>query len=309
MKIVFMGTPEFAVPSLKRLYADGHEIAGVFTQPDKPRNRGMKLSACPVKECAITHGTPVFQPSSLKGEEALETLRGLAPELIVVAAYGKLLPPSVLELPRCGCVNVHSSLLPKYRGAAPIHWAVLSGEKETGVTIMYMAEALDAGDIITAVKTPIGPEETSEELHDRLMLLGAEALGGAVRAIGEGTASRTPQDEAKSCYAPMLSRELSPMDWNRPAAALHNQVRGLLPWPAASAALGGRRFKLFRAAVGGDTREPAGTVVAAGTAGIGVACGDGRILQITELQAEGGKRMGAAEYLRGHPIAPGVRAE
>jgi len=303
MRIVFMGTPEFAVPSLKRLMEDGHDIAGVFTQPDKPKNRGMKLTASPVKMLAQAHGLPVYQPASLKTDEAFELLNSLAPELIVVAAYGKILPKRILDCPRLGCINVHSSLLPRYRGAAPINWAILNGERETGVTIMYMAEGLDTGDIISQRGTPIDPDETAENLHDRLAGLGAELLGETVWSIEEGTAKRTPQDDAASCYAPMLSRELSPIDFTRSARQIHDQVRGLIPWPAASAELGGETFKIFAVEETGECSEKsAGTVLGADKKGINVACGDGRVLRILELQAPGKKRMRAVDYLRGHPL-------
>ena len=229
MRIVFMGTPEFAVPSLRQLIADGHEIVCVLTQPDKPKNRGMKLMPSPVKVVAMEHQIEVYQPVTLKSGEALERLSALKPELIVVAAYGKILPKEILDLPRLGCINVHSSLLPRYRGAAPINWAILNGETETGVTIMYMAEGLDTGDIISQRATAIDPDETVEALHDRLALLGAELLGETVAAIGAGTAQRVPQNDAESCYAPMLSRQLSPIDFSRSAHEIHNQVRGLIP--------------------------------------------------------------------------------
>ena len=217
MTILFMGTPDFAVPSLEALIAAGHTICGVFTQPDRPKNRGMKLQAPPVKRIALAHDIPVFQPVTLKDGTALEEIRQLSPELIVVAAYGRLLPREILELPAKGCINVHSSLLPKYRGAAPINWAVLNGEEETGVTIMYMAQELDAGDIIAQASTPIDPEETVESVHDRLAGLGARLLVQTVSRLEAGTAERTPQDGERATYAPMLSRELSPIDWTRPA--------------------------------------------------------------------------------------------
>ena len=306
MRILFMGTPDFAVASLRRLVEDGHEICGVFTQPDKPKNRGMKLTFSPVKEYALTQNLPVYQPVTMKDGSALETCRQLAPELIVVAAYGRILPEELLQVPPYGSINVHSSVLPKYRGAAPINWAILNGEQETGVTIMYMAKELDAGDIIHCLKTPIDPEETAQELTERLALLGAQALAETVELLQTGKAVRTPQDHSAQTYAPMLSKALSPMDWNRPALALHNQVRGLIPWPCASTVLGGKQVKVFRTELGGKTAAAPGTVVAAGKQGIEVACGDGQILRITQLQAEGGKRMAAADYLRGHSVQVGV---
>ena len=306
MKILFMGTPEFAVPSLNALLGAGHTVCGVFTQPDKPKNRGMKLLPSPVKVCALSHEIPVFQPAKMRDGEALGYLRELDPELIVVAAYGKILPSEILDYPARGCINVHSSLLPKYRGAAPIHWAVLNGDSETGVTIMHMAHDLDAGDIIAQAATPIDSDETVVALHDRLAVLGAELLVNVVADIAAGTATRTPQEHGKATLAPMLSRELSPMDWSRPARALHNQVRGLVPWPAAVTELGGNRCKVFSASVLGATTSAApGTILAAGKEGIQVACGEGTVLRIDELQADGGKRMKAADYLRGHPIPVG----
>lgn len=304
MRIIFMGTPDFAVPSLQRLIEDGHEIAAVYTQPDKPKNRGMKLQPTPVKVLAQAHGIPVFQPVSLKSDDSVyREIAAKSPELIVVAAYGKLLPKSILDCPRLGCINVHSSLLPKYRGAAPINWAVLNGEDHTGVTIMYMAEGLDTGDIISQRETPIDPDESVETLHDRLALMGAELLSETVSAIGRGTAERIPQDDRGSCYASMLSRELSPIDFHKPARQIHNQIRGLLPWPATTAELCGVSFKIFSSQVTGEhsDREP-GTVLGADKQGILVVCGDGGILRIVELQAPGKKRMRAVDYLNGHPL-------
>ena len=303
MKILFMGTPEFAVPSLNALLGAGHTVCGVFTQPDKPKNRGMKLLPSPVKVCALSHEIPVFQPAKMRDGEALGYLRELDPELIVVAAYGKILPSEILDYPVKGCINVHSSLLPKYRGAAPINWAILNGEAVTGVTIMHMVPALDAGDIISQASTPIGADETAPTLTARLAELGAELLVSTVEAIGAGTAARTPQDEADSTYAPMLSRELSPMDWSKPARTLHDQVRGLLPWPAAVAEFGGIRCKVFSTDIPLQTTDAApGTILEAGKRGIDIACGGGTVLHIDELQADGGKRMKAADYLRGHPL-------
>ena len=304
MRILFMGTPDFAVPSLQALIGAGHEICGVFTQPDKPKNRGMKLQAPPVKEVALTHDIPVFQPASVKDGTALEIISQLKPELIVVAAYGRILPNSILEYPEKGCINVHSSLLPKFRGAAPIHWAVVSGETETGVTIMHMAQELDAGDIIDQVRTPIDPDESVETVHDRLAQLGGELLVEVVEKISNGTAQRTPQDSSKATYASMLSREMSQIDWTQSAKSIHDKIRGLNPWPSASTdVISGNAIKIFGSVnTGEDTKATPGTIVAAGKQGIDIACGDGKILRVTQLQAAGGKRMAAAEYLRGHPI-------
>lgn len=302
MRILFMGTPEFAVASLRRLVEAGHTICGVLTQPDKPRNRGHKVTFSPVKEYALSVGLDVYQPVTLRDEAALELVKGLAPELTVVAAYGKLLPEAILAVPPLGSINVHSSLLPKYRGAAPINWAILNGEETTGVSIMYMAKALDAGDVILQKSTPIGPDEDALALTARLAQLGAEALSETVTALAAGTAARTPQNEAEMTYAPMLGRELSAMDWTRSAAALSCQVRGLIPWPCAQAEIAGTRFKVYRTAPGGATDKAPGTLLSAGKQGIEVACGDGRSLYLTEIQAEGGKRMSAAAYLLGHPM-------
>ena len=303
MKILFMGTPLFAVPSLEALVAAGHQVVGVFSQPDKPKNRGMKLQPTPVKVCAQVHDIPVFQPTRLRDGAALETIRQLEPDLIVVAAYGRILPQEILDYPRLGCVNVHSSLLPKYRGAAPINWAILNGEKETGVTIMHMAPALDAGDIIAQRATPIDPDETAEALYDRLARLGADLLAETLPRLADGTASRIPQAEDQATLAPMLSRDLSPMDFTRPAQALHDQVRGLIPWPAATMDLNGVRCKVFATAVLGETTGKApGSVIQADKKGLKLACGGGTVLGIQVLQAAGGKRMAAADYLRGHPV-------
>ena len=269
-----MGTPDFAVPSLEALIAAGHTIVGVFTQPDKPKNRGMKLQPPPVKVCALAHDIPVYQPEKMKDGTALAIVRELAPELIVVAAYGRILPQDILDAPKYGCVNVHSSLLPKYRGSAPIHWAILNGEKESGVTIMKMVLALDAGDILAQTATPIDPDETVESLHDRLAQLGADLLAETIPAI--------------------------------PARALHDQVRGLIPWPAAVTELGGVRCKILSTAVADETTgKVPGTVIAADKKGLKLACGGGTVLEILELQADGGKRMKAADYLRGHPVPVG----
>ena len=306
MRILFMGTPDFAVASLSALLTAGHEVCGVFTQPDKPKHRGMKLQASPVKEFALAHDIPVFQPVKMRDGEAMGYIRDLDPALIVVAAYGRILPDDILDYPAHGCINVHSSLLPRYRGAAPINWAILNGDKTTGVTIMHMATELDAGDIILQGETDIGPDETAPELFDRLAALGGQLLVEAVGQIERGEAARTPQTASEATYAPMLGRELSPMDWAKPAQTLHDQVRGLLPWPCATAEFGGVRCKVFSTAVLDGTMdlEP-GTVAEAGKNGIVMACGGGSLLRVRELQPDGKKRMAAADFLRGHPLAAG----
>lgn len=304
MRILFMGTPDFAVASLKRLVEDGHELCGVFTQPDKPKNRGHKLTPSPVKEYALSQGLEVYQPLKMRDGEAFSIVERLAPELIVVAAYGKILPEDILNFPKYGSINVHSSLLPKYRGAAPINWAILDGEETTGVSIMYMAKELDAGDVILQKTTPIDPREDALALTTRLAELGAEALSETVAALQDGTAVRTPQDGSKMTYASMLTKEMSPVDWTRSAHAISCQIRGLIPWPCATTdVISGEPMKLYAAEeTGADTSAQPGTIVAAGKAGIDIACGDGKLLRLTELQAQGGKRMTAAAYLLGHPI-------
>ena len=307
MRIVFMGTPAFAAASLSALLAAGHTVCGVFSQPDKPVGRHQnRLQPTPVKELALAHGIRVYQPEKLRDGAALAVLKELAPELIVVAAYGRFLPDDILALPPRGCINVHSSLLPRYRGAAPINWAILNGERETGVTIMHMAHDMDAGDIILQRATPIGENEDAAALYDRLAAMGGELLTEAVAQIEAGTATRTPQDHEKATLAPMLSKGLSPVDWTRSAQAVHDQIRGLYPWPAASAELDGVRCKLLRARVAEEkTARVPGSVVQADKRGLKLACGDGTVLELLELQPEGKKAMSAAAFLAGHPIESG----
>ena len=303
MRVVFMGTPDFAVSVLRRLVEDKWQVAAVYTQPDKPKNRGMKLVPTPVKEYAVTCGIPVYQPASCRDEAVLEELRVLEPDVIVVAAYGKLLPQALLDIPKLAIINVHSSLLPQYRGAAPINWAVLNGDDETGVTIQYMAAELDAGDILLTRKTAIDPQEDASQLYARLAELGGEAASEALALLERGEAPRIPQVYGPQYQsASMLSREMSPLDWTKPAQVLVNQVRGLIPWPCASTDVAGVRWKVFRARVGDAAGKAPGTILSADKDGISVACGDGRALVITELQADGGRRMAAADYLRGHPV-------
>lgn len=302
MRILFMGTPHFAVPSLRALHEAGHTICGVFTQPDKPRSH-MKVTYSPVKEYALAHDISVFQPAKLRDGTALAQIQELAPELIVVAAYGRILPDDILAYPVKGCINVHSSLLPKFRGAAPINWAILAGETETGVTIMHMAHDLDAGDIILQAATPIGPQETAAQLYDRLALLGGELVTKAVAQIADGTAPRTPQDHTQATLAPMLSREMSPMDFTRPARELDCQVRGLLPWPAATCELAGVRCKVLEArALEERTQKKPGEAVQADKKGLKLACGGGSVLELVTLQPDGKKAMPATAFLTGHPI-------
>ncbi len=305
MRLVFMGTPDFASRSLAALIDAGHEIAGVFTQPDKPGGRGMSTLYSPVKALALEKGLPVLQPESMRTGEAAETLRALAPELLVVVAYGKLLPDDVLAIPPLGAVNVHGSLLPKYRGAAPIQWAVLNGDAETGVSTMYLAHDMDAGDVIYADKTAIGEYETAGELFDRLAELGAALLVRTLRDIESGAAPRTPQDGSQASYVKQLDRSMSPVDWTKTPREIVKHICGLDPWPGATAVIDGAQLKLWRAEyTESSTGRTPGSVVAAGRAGIEIACGGGKTLMITELQPAGKKRMSAADWLLGHPIKP-----
>ncbi len=304
MRILFMGTPAFAVASLRALVEAGNDVCAVFSQPDRPVGRHQNTyQPTPVKEYALTQDIPVYQPAKLRDGTALALIRDLAPELVVVAAYGRILPDDIRALPPTGCINVHSSLLPKFRGAAPINWAILAGERETGVTVMDMAHDLDAGDIILQEPTPIGPDETAGELYDRLALLGGALVVRAVEQIAQGKAQRRPQDHAKATLAPMLSKELSPMDWTRPAQALHDQVRGLLPWPCAVTELDGVRCKVLKTAMTGErTAKAPGAVVQADKRALKLACGDGGVLELRELQPDGKKAMSATAFLQGHPL-------
>ncbi|MBR5093648.1 MAG: methionyl-tRNA formyltransferase [Oscillospiraceae bacterium] len=305
MRLVFLGTPAIAATCLERLIADGHEIVGVYTKPDTPKNRGMKLQPSEVKVVALAHGLAVFQPETFRDDAAVEELQALQPELIACVAYGKILPQRVLDIPPLGCVNIHASILPSLRGAGPIQWSILNGDEETGVTAMYMAKEMDAGDIIEITRTPIDPFETGEELTGRLAELGAELLSKTVKDIENGIIHRTPQDHGKATFAPMLTKELSPIDWSRTQRQIIDQVRGLIPWPVATCELAGKRFKIFRVEPVEDASAAApGTLLQLDKQGLIVACGDGA-LRITQLQAEGGKRMSAADYFRGHPIELG----
>lgn len=303
MRIVFMGTPDFAEESLRALLEAGEDVAAVFTQPDKPRGRGMRESFSPVKALAAERGIPVYQPITFKDGAATELLRTLAPELLVVVAYGRILPQAFLDVAKYGSINVHGSLLPKYRGAAPIQWAVLNGDKTTGVSVQYMAAAMDAGDVIAARETEIGEFETSGELFDRLKTLGAELLAETVRKIASGSVIRVPQNEADATYTKMLDKNMSPIDWNKSPREIVKHICGLNPWPVATTELSGVSFRVFGAEYT-DTRTTLapGKIISAGKAGIEVACGGGRSLRITEVQAAGKKRMSAAAFLLGHPM-------
>lgn len=306
MKIVFMGTPDFAVPTLNKLYESEHEIAAVFTQPDKPKGRGYKLAPPPVKVLALEHGTPVYQPESLKKQpEMWDVLKEIAPDVIVVAAYGKILPKQVLDIPKYHCVNVHGSLLPKYRGAAPIQWSVLNGDNETGITTMLMGEGLDTGDILLQRSTPIGENETAAELFDRLAEIGADLLIETLEKLEKGEITPVKQDEELATYASILTKDMCMIDFNKPVKEVHKKICGLSDWPCAVTTLDGKRLKVFRSQIVKDKMpgQQAGTVV--DTKQFCVCCADG-VIKLTEVQAEGSKRMRSEDYLRGKPITPGT---
>lgn len=299
MRIVYMGTPDFAVPALEKLAACAeHAVAGVFTQPDKPQGRKMVLTPPDVKVCAQKLGIPVFQPASMKSEEALDSLKELNPDVIVVAAYGQILPKTVLDLPKYGCVNIHGSLLPKYRGAAPIQQAVLDGEAVTGVTTMLMDVGLDTGDILLTAETPIGENETAGELFDRLAILGGELIIDTLDKLERGGITPVKQDASLATHTSKIDKSRCPLDFTKPAAQLHNQIRGLSPWPVATAQIGGKRLKIHSSRLSDLSGKP-GTVLSVKP--FVVACGEGA-LEITELQPEGKKRMSAEAYLLGHPL-------
>ena len=303
MRIVFMGTPDFASASLKKLIDEKFDVVGVFTQPDKPKGRGMELCASPVKELALENGLPVFQPVKMRDGTALAQIKALEPDILVVVAYGRILPDDILAVPKYGAINVHGSLLPKYRGAAPIQWAVLNGDKITGVTTMYLASEMDTGDIIYTAETEIGEYETSGELFDRLKDMGAELLVKPLRDIDAGTAPRAPQDHSKASYVTMLDKSICPIDWNKTPREVLKHIYGLQPWPVATMELEGKTVRVFAAKyTDGKTEKVPGAVVSTDKGGLEIACADGETLLITELQAPGKKRMGAEDYLRGHQI-------
>ena len=302
MRVVFMGTPDIAATCLKQILEDGFEVVGVYTQPDRPKNRGMKLAFSPVKELALAHGLPVYQPENFREMETVEQLRQLQPDVVAVVAYGRILPQRVLDIPRLGCVNIHASLLPAYRGSAPYQWAVLNGEKETGVTAQHMVLQMDAGDIIDVAKTAIGENETAGELLDRLAVLGADLLSRTLTRFAMGTVDAVPQNEALVSFAPMLDKSMCPIDWTKSAQQVHDQVRGLHPWPVATTELGGKRFKIHATTiVDGVFDAKPGTILGLTKTGLQIACGEGAV-EIRSLQAEGGKRMAAPDYFRGHPL-------
>ena len=302
MRIVFMGTPDFAVPCLERLVDMGQEVTGVFTQPDKPKGRHGILTPPPVKEYAVSRGIPVFQPVKMRDGTALKMLESVSPDLVIVVAYGKILPAEILDYPQYGCINIHASLLPLLRGAAPIQWSILNGFTETGVTSMQMDEGLDTGDMLISAKIPIDENMNAQQLHDALSALGADVMEQTVNALIEGKLSPVKQDNDKFTYAPMLSKELSPIDWNAGALEVHNKIRGLYSWPCATAKLGGKVFKIhesrlsdIKGGLPGEIMDKDGRLV--------VSCGDGKCIEILSLQAENKKAMNTADYLRGNPVS------
>ncbi len=302
MRIVFMGTPDIAATCLKNILDNGAQVVAVYTQPDRPKGRGMKLVYSPVKEIALEHNIPVFQPVNFREEETVQELKALQPDVIAVVAYGRILPRSVLDIPPKGCINVHTSLLPQYRGSAPYQWAVLDGLEETGVSVMYLSEGMDEGDVIDCKKTPIGPNETAGELLDRLSELGAQLLQETLEKMSEGPVNAVPQDSAKATYAPMLDKSMCPINWNVRAQEVHNKVRGLNPWPIATTQIQGNRFKVYTTAVVPcDHKKAPGTILGLTKNGLQIACAKDAI-EIRILQAEGGKRMAAPDYFRGHPL-------
>ena len=305
MKVIFMGTPEFSVPCLERLISDGEEVVGVFTQPDKPKGRGYELSFSPVKICALKHNIPVFQPNSMKDGKALEILNSLKPDLSVVVAFGKILPKEILYAPKYNSINIHASLLPAYRGAAPIQWSILNGEKKTGVTSMLMDEGIDTGDMLIKSEVEISESLTAGELHDKLSLLGAEVLSETIKELKNNNLHPVKQDDNLSNYSPMLSKDLCPIDFNRTAQEIHNQIRGLSPWPVATAKLNGKTVKIHSSAVNNEKTGLPGVVAEADNV-ITVGCGDNKCIDIFELQLEGKKRMKAKDFLLGHKIPVGT---
>ena len=307
MKIVFMGTPEFAVPCLRMLAESSHEVAAVFTQPDKPKGRGYKFIPTPVKAAALEYDLPVYQPVSLrKGDDAessMQILKDIAPDLIVVTAYGQILPKEILELPVHGCINIHASLLPKYRGAAPINWVLLNGESTTGVTSMQMSEGLDTGDMLISSSVEIGENETYQELYTRLADLGGRVLAETLEAVENGSLKPEKQDDSLSCYSPMIRKEMSALDFSENAQKLHNTIRGVTGFTM----LGGKRLKVFRSHISDNIAQGAEPGTIADAAAFEVVCGDGRILCFDEVQLEGSKRMKTADFLRGKKLIKGEK--
>lgn len=300
MRVVFMGTPDIAATCLKKILADGFDVVGVYTQPDRPKGRGMKMVYSPVKEVALAHDLPIFQPENFREEETVQTLAELKPDICAVVAYGRILPQKVLDVPSFGCINIHASVLPRYRGSAPYQWAVLDGLEQTGVTAMYLCREMDAGDIIDVSKTPIGENETAGQLLDRLAVLGADLLSKTLTRFEAGKVEGTPQDPAQVSFAPMLDKSMCPINWQKTARQVHNHVRGLHPWPIATMELNGKLFKVHETVVAEGSGKP-GEILGLTKTGLKIACGEGAV-EIRSLQAEGGKRMAAPDYFRGHPL-------
>ena len=300
MRVVFMGTPDIAATCLKKLLADGFDVVGVYTQPDRPKGRGMKMVYSPVKEVALEAGIPVLQPENFREDGDVATLAALKPDVCAVVAYGRILPQRVLDIPTLGCVNIHASLLPQYRGSAPYQWAVLDGQKITGVTAQHMALKMDAGDVIDVAETPIDPDETAGELLDRLAVLGADLLSRTLTRFASGRPEGTAQDESAVSFAPMLDKTMCPIDWTKTARQVHDHVRGLHPWPVATMELNGQKFKVHATAVVEGTGTP-GQILELTKTGLKIACGEGAV-EVRSIQAEGGKRMAAPDYFRGHPL-------
>ena len=300
MRVVFMGTPDIAATCLEKILADGFDVVGVYTQPDRPKGRGMKMVYSPVKEVALRHDLPVFQPENFREEGTVQTLADLKPDICAVVAYGRILPQKVLDVPTLGCINIHASVLPQYRGSAPYQWAVLDGLKETGVTAMYLCREMDAGDIIDVTQTPIGENETAGELLDRLAVLGADLLSKTLTRFEQGKVEATAQNPNLVSYAPMLDKTMCPIDWNKTAQQIHDHVRGLHPWPVATMELNGKLFKVHATVITEGSGRP-GQILGLTKTGLKIACGEGAV-EIRSLQAEGGKRMAAPDYFRGHPL-------
>ena len=305
MRIVFMGTPDFAVPCLQALIDDGHDVCAVFTQPDKPKGRHGVLSAPPVKELALKYDIPVYQPDLLKNDEIKSFFASLGADLALVVAYGKILPEEFLNAPKYGCINMHASLLPKLRGAAPIQWSIINGEKRSGVTAMQMDKGLDTGDILLSESVEIRDDETAQELHDELSVLGAQVMRKTLLMLQRGELSPVRQDDSNSTYAPILTKELSAIDWQKSALQIHNQIRGLYPWPGASAVLNGKTLKIHSAKLLGKTEGEPGEVVF-NDHRLCVACGDGNAVELLVIQAPGKKAMPVTDYLRGNPVVLGT---
>ncbi len=301
MRVVFMGTPDIAATCLKKILSDGFEVVACYTQPDRPKGRGMKMVFAPVKEVALANNIPVFQPENFRADEDVAALAALKPDIIAVVAYGRILPQRVLDIPTCGCINIHASLLPQYRGSAPYQWAVLDGCKETGVTAQHMVREMDAGDVIDVAKTCIGENETAGELLDRLAILGADLLSKVLARAASGDkccgCAQCPDDVT---FAPMLDKSMCPIDWNKTAQQVHNHVRGLHPWPVATMELKGQKFKVHATRIVEGNGTP-GEILALTKTGLVIACAEGAV-EILQLQAEGGKRMAAPDYFRGHPL-------